>query len=46
MDNVYSSPYLFYELNKIQAGAVGTLHTTHRGVRKGIRDAVQKLCRI
>ena len=46
MDNVYSSPYLFYELNKIQAGAVGTLHTTHKGVRKGIRDSVQKLCRI
>ena len=24
MDNFYSSPYLFYELKKIQTGAVGT----------------------
>ena len=42
MDNFYSSPYLFYELKKIQTGAVGTLHTTRKGVCKGIRDAVLK----
>ena len=42
MDNFYSSPYLFYELKKIQTGAVGTLHTTRKGVPKGIRDAVLK----
>ena len=42
MDNFYSSLYLFYELKKIQTGAVGTLHTTRKGVCKGIRDAVLK----
>ena len=47
------TPYLFYELKKIQTGAVGTLDTTRKGVPKGIRDAVltkkkviQKLCHI
>ena len=53
MDNFYSSPYLFYEIKKIQTGAVGTLHTNRKGIPKGgfvmqfsKKKAIQKLCRI
>ena len=52
MDNFYSCPDLFYELKKMQTGAVGTLRTTRKGVPTRIRDAdlkkkvIQKLCRI
>ena len=52
MDNFYSCPDLFYELKKMQTGAVGTLRTTRKGVPTRIHDAdlkkkvIQKLCRI
>ena len=42
MDNFYLSSYLFYELKKIQTGAVRTLRATRKVVPKGICDAVLK----
>ena len=52
MDNFYPSPYLFYELKKIQIGAVGTLRTNRKVFLMGSvmqfskKKAILKLCRI